>query len=116
MYHYIPVIMFITMWSCWCHVHALLITHACPHMLDAEQAPQACGAVEEGFKRPLLRQRLCVQVNMTKTIYRNYQKLTLQESPGSVPAGRLPRHKEIILLHDLIDCARPGEQVEITGK
>ena len=48
-------------------------------------------------------------------MYGNYQKLTLQESPGSVPAGRLPRHKEVILLGDLIDCARPGEEVEVTG-
>ncbi|WVZ51830.1 hypothetical protein U9M48_002936 [Paspalum notatum var. saurae] len=49
------------------------------------------------------------------TIYRNYQKLTLQESPGIVPAGRLPRYKEVILLNDLIDCARPGEEIEVTG-
>ncbi|GBG79965.1 hypothetical protein CBR_g30227 [Chara braunii] len=42
-------------------------------------------------------------VNVEQTVYRNYQKLTLQESPGTVPAGRLPRYKEIILLHDLID-------------
>lgn len=56
------------------------------------------------------------QVNASQTIYKNYQKLTLQESPGSVPAGRLPRHKEVILLYDLIDCARPGEEVEVTGE
>lgn len=48
-----------------------------------------------------------------QTIYRNYQKLTLQESPGIVPAGRLPRYKEVILLNDLIDCARPGEEIVI---
>ncbi|EFJ31227.1 hypothetical protein SELMODRAFT_88537 [Selaginella moellendorffii] len=54
-------------------------------------------------------------VNVEETIYRNYQKLTLQESPGIVPAGRLPRYKEVILLDDLIDCARPGEEIEITG-
>jgi DNA replicative helicase MCM subunit Mcm2 (Cdc46/Mcm family) len=46
-----------------------------------------------------------------QTIYRNYQKMTLQESPGSVPAGRLPRHREVILLWDLIDTAKPGEEV-----
>ncbi|BBN03861.1 DNA replication licensing factor MCM2 [Marchantia polymorpha subsp. ruderalis] len=55
------------------------------------------------------------QVNVEQTIYRNYQKLTLQESPGTVPAGRLPRYKEIVLLDDLIDCARPGEEIEVTG-
>lgn len=54
-------------------------------------------------------------VNIEQTIYRNYQKLSLQESPGTVPAGRLPRYKEVILLNDLIDCARPGEEIEVTG-
>ncbi|KAF8967838.1 MCM2/3/5 family-domain-containing protein [Flammula alnicola] len=54
-------------------------------------------------------------VNSEQTVYRNYQKMTLQESPGSVPAGRLPRHREVILLWDLIDSAKPGEEVEVTG-
>ncbi|KAE8351710.1 MCM2/3/5 family-domain-containing protein [Aspergillus coremiiformis] len=54
-------------------------------------------------------------VNSEKTVYRNYQKLTLQESPGSVPAGRLPRQREVILLADLIDSAKPGDEVEVSG-
>ena len=45
-----------------------------------------------------------------KTIYRNYQRITLQESPGTIPPGRLPRSKEVILLHDLIDCVKPGDE------
>ena len=57
-----------------------------------------------------------MQVNVTETVYRNYQKITLQESPGSVQAGRLPRHREVVLLHDLIDCARPGEEIQVTGE
>ncbi|KPI43272.1 DNA replication licensing factor mcm2 [Cyphellophora attinorum] len=55
------------------------------------------------------------KVNTEQTVYRNYQKLTLQESPGTVPAGRLPRHREVVLLADLIDAAKPGEEVEITA-
>ncbi|RYP89136.1 hypothetical protein DL769_000184 [Monosporascus sp. CRB-8-3] len=54
-------------------------------------------------------------INSEKTVYRNYQKLTLQESPGTVPAGRLPRQREVILLWDLIDKAKPGEEIEVTG-
>lgn len=54
-------------------------------------------------------------VNSEQTVFRNYQKLTLQESPGTVPAGRLPRHREVILTWDLIDCAKPGDEVEVTG-
>jgi len=49
------------------------------------------------------------------TVYRNYQKITVQETPGSVPAGRVPRQKEVILKDDNIDAARPGDEVEITG-
>ncbi|KAJ3310161.1 MCM DNA helicase complex subunit [Boothiomyces sp. JEL0838] len=54
-------------------------------------------------------------LNSEETIYRNYQRLTLQESPGSVPAGRLPRNRDVILLWDLVDCARPGDEIELTG-
>lgn len=54
-------------------------------------------------------------VNSEETIYQNYQKITLQESPGTVPAGRIPRQKDVILLHDLIDKVSPGQKVIITG-
>jgi DNA replication licensing factor MCM2 len=50
-----------------------------------------------------------------QTVYRNYQRLSLQESPGTVPPGRVPRQKEVILLADLVDSARPGEEIEVTG-
>lgn len=55
------------------------------------------------------------EVNVSLTQYRNYQRITLQESPSSVPAGRLPRTKEVILLWDLVDSVRPGEEIEVTG-
>lgn len=55
------------------------------------------------------------KVNLMKTEYGNYQKLTLQESPGTVPPGRVPRYKDVILTGDLIDVARPGEEIEVTG-
>ncbi|GFR20066.1 DNA replication licensing factor MCM2 [Trichonephila clavata] len=54
-------------------------------------------------------------VNSAETIYKDFQKLTIQEVPGTVPAGTLPRSKEVLLYYDLIDCAKPGEEVEITG-
>ncbi|XP_037051342.1 DNA replication licensing factor Mcm2 [Bradysia coprophila] len=54
-------------------------------------------------------------INMEQTLYRNYQKITLQESPGRIPAGRIPRSKDCILLADLCDQCKPGDEVEITG-
>ncbi len=41
-----------------------------------------------------------------ETVYRNYQRVTIQESPSSVPAGRLPRQKEVVLLWDLVDSCK----------
>jgi DNA replication licensing factor MCM2 len=54
-------------------------------------------------------------INMEQTLYKNYQRITIQESPGKVPAGRLPRSKDSILLGDLCDMCRPGDEIELTG-
>jgi DNA replication licensing factor MCM2 len=55
------------------------------------------------------------KINTEQTVYRNYQRITLQETPGSVMAGRLPRSREVVLLWDLVDSVRPGEEIEVTG-
>jgi DNA replication licensing factor MCM2 len=52
---------------------------------------------------------------MEQTIYRNYQKITLQESPGRIPAGRIPRSKDCIMLADLCDRCKPGDEIDVTG-
>lgn len=54
-------------------------------------------------------------INMEQTLYRNYQKITLQESPSRVPAGRIPRSKDCIMLGDLCDRCKPGDEIDITG-
>ncbi|KAG8007194.1 DNA replication licensing factor mcm2 [Nibea albiflora] len=41
------------------------------------------------------------EINMEETVYQNYQRIAIQESPGKVAAGRLPRSKDAILLADL---------------
>ena len=54
-------------------------------------------------------------INNEETVYRNYQKLTIQESPGTIAPGRIPRQKEVLLTNDLVDTVRPGDEVELTG-
>merc|ERR1711971_293011 len=54
-------------------------------------------------------------INMEETLYKNYQRVTIQESPGRVKAGRLPRSKDVILTGDLCDICKPGDEIELTG-
>ena len=64
---------------------------------------------------PYCDQATLFKLHPTLSQYRNFQRLNLQETPGSVPPGRVPRTKEILVTDDLIDMARPGEEVEVTG-
>lgn len=54
-------------------------------------------------------------INMEETVYKNYQRLTIQESPGKISAGRVPRAKDVIVLGDLVDSCKPGDEVDLTG-
>lgn len=54
-------------------------------------------------------------VNTGETVYKDFQRITLQEVPGTVPPGTLPRAKEVLLYNDLIDICRPGDEVDVTG-
>ncbi|KAE9552844.1 hypothetical protein FO519_003957 [Halicephalobus sp. NKZ332] len=55
------------------------------------------------------------ELNVEETVYQNYQRITIQESPNLVEAGRLPRSKDIILTGDLCDSCKPGDEIEVTG-
>merc|ERR1719379_2783772 len=55
------------------------------------------------------------RVDRQKTLYRNHQKVTLQESPSSVEPGKMPRSKEVILTGDMVDCVRPGDKMDLTA-
>merc|ERR1719240_1863460 len=55
------------------------------------------------------------RVDRQKTLYRNHQKITLQESPSSVEPGKMPRSKDVILTGDMVDTVRPGDKMDLTG-
>ena len=93
--------------------------------VDCMQCGFLCGPFEvsgnEDMKMPApnhcaqCQSRGPFQVNREEAIYRNFQRVTVQESPGSVPAGRMPRSKEVFLTGDLVDSVRPGDTVELIG-
>lgn len=55
------------------------------------------------------------RVDRQKTIYQNFQRITLQESPSSVEPGKMPRSKEVLITGDHVDTIRPGDELHLTG-
>jgi len=74
--------------------------------VDKKLQPGAC--VECQSKGPW-------RVDRQSTLYRNHQKVTIQESPGAVEPGKMPRSKDVILSGDLVDSVRPGDELHLTG-
>ncbi|EPT26496.1 DNA replication licensing factor, putative [Toxoplasma gondii ME49] len=54
-------------------------------------------------------------IDRVKTAFVDFQRLTLQESPGKVPPGRPPRQREVIITGELVDSIKPGEEVDVLG-
>jgi replicative DNA helicase Mcm len=50
-----------------------------------------------------------------KSVYVDWQEITLQERPEDVPGGQMPRSVTVELTEDLVDMARPGDLVTVVG-
>jgi len=70
------------------------------------QTPQKCAACDN---------RKNFQLVPIESEWVDTQRLTIQESPDSLPSGQLPRSISIELLDDLVDTARPGDRINTIG-
>lgn len=50
-----------------------------------------------------------------KSTFVDYQEVRIQELPEDLPPGQLPRSTDVKFIEDLVDLARPGDRVAITG-
>ena len=50
-----------------------------------------------------------------ESVFIDSQRITIQERPEELPPGQLPRSVTIDLRDDLVDIARPGDRVSLTG-
>lgn len=84
-----------------------------------------CGAENRvpqqgSFIRPPVRCESCgrtvgFELIPEKSKFIDYQELRVQERPEDLPPGQLPRYVEVYLEDDLVDKARPGDRVTVTG-
>jgi len=54
-----------------------------------------------------------LRVELSKFV--DWQKLRVQENSNEVPAGSMPRSVDIILRHDIVERAKPGDKCIFTG-
>uniref|UniRef100_A0AAV1UQ58 DNA replication licensing factor MCM3 n=1 Tax=Peronospora matthiolae TaxID=2874970 RepID=A0AAV1UQ58_9STRA len=47
--------------------------------------------------------------------YKDYQMISMQETPETAPLGQLPRSCEVIVENDMVDKCKPGDRVRIVG-
>jgi len=50
-----------------------------------------------------------------ESVFVDYQRITVQERPEDLPPGQLPRSINVELKDDIVDTARPGDRVTLTG-
>lgn len=54
-------------------------------------------------------------LQMSQSIFVDWQKVRVQEVSGDIPAGSMPRSIDIIMRGDIVDTAKPGDRSIFTG-
>ncbi len=55
------------------------------------------------------------EFSQSDSTFINYQEVRVQERPEDLPPGQTPRWLDVRLTEDLVDLARPGDHVSISG-
>jgi len=55
------------------------------------------------------------ELDLEKSRFIDFQELRVQEKPEDLPPGQLPRYIEVSVEDELVDCARPGDRVVVSG-
>ena len=50
------------------------------------------------------------------SIFDNWQKLRVQESPNDIPTGSMPRSIDVIIRHEIVETCKPGDKCQFIGE
>ncbi len=56
-----------------------------------------------------------LEINPEQSKFIDFQMVRLQELPEDLPPGQLPHYLDVTVLQDLVDNARPGDRIILTG-
>ena len=85
---------------------------SCGEMSYLEQTSQYLRTPQEC---PSCNRRRGFELVPKESVFIDSQRITIQERPEELPPGQLPRSLNIELRDDLVDVARPGDRVSVTG-
>ncbi|GMM36029.1 MCM DNA helicase complex subunit [Saccharomycopsis crataegensis] len=54
-------------------------------------------------------------LNVQKSHFVDWQKIKIQENPNEIPTGSMPRTLDVILRSEMVERAKPGDKVKLTG-
>lgn len=82
------------------------------------QLPQVSidrGRIDEPTTCQNCRMKHSMEIIHNRCMFSDKQILKIQETPDSIPQGETPHTVTVFAFGDLVDVAKPGDRVEITG-
>ncbi|GLC33284.1 hypothetical protein PLESTB_000350900 [Pleodorina starrii] len=92
--------------------YAVFECAACGHEVAT---PNVNGRVEDPTSCPSCKKKWSMALQHNKGSYTDKQLIKMQESPNDIPEGETPMGVTLYTYDTLVDVARPGDRVTITG-